>query len=192
MSLETTLAFFCKTVKTLNAPVTGLRSICALASQSLRFIQSSIRMKSPAIREMASKTLVHPFEEYSSSVWNPYPQRTIHKIEMMERRVARWTLDNYSRQASVTEMLTHLVWHSLEQRKNESRLYYYTRSFMHGLQVVAINHLFHIQIIMMNSVGKTVWILINWLLNLKRNQLIWFYTDFNSLCLVSYYSVLKS
>ena len=59
--------------------------------------------------------------EYSSSVWSPYTQSNVHIIEMVQHRADRWTLDNYSRQASVTEMLNHLGWRSLEQRRNDSR-----------------------------------------------------------------------
>ena len=55
----------------------------------------------PSFFEMAYKTPVRPLVEYSSSVWSPYTQNNIHKIEMVQRRAARWTLDNYTRQASV-------------------------------------------------------------------------------------------
>ena len=91
-----------------------IQKICTTASRSLGFIKRNIRTKSPAIREMAYKTLVRPLVEYSSSVWSPYTQNNIHKIEMVQRRAARRTLDNYTRQASVLEMLTHLGWRSLE------------------------------------------------------------------------------
>ena len=101
---------------------THIQTVCTSASQFLGFILRNIRTKSPAIREMAYKTLVRPLVEYSSSVWSPYTQSNIHKIEMVQHRAARWTLDNYSRQASVTEMLNHLGWRSLEQRRDDSRL----------------------------------------------------------------------
>ena len=51
---------------------------------------------------------------------------------MVQRRAARWTLDNYTRQASVSEMLTHLGWRSLEQRRNDSRLCLFYK-IIHGL-----------------------------------------------------------
>ena len=99
-----------------------IQKICAKDSRSLGFIKHNIRTKSPAICEMAYKTLVRPLVEYSSSVWSPYTQNNIHKIEMVQGRVARWTLDNYTRHASVSEMLTHIGWRSLEQRRNDFRL----------------------------------------------------------------------
>ena len=109
-----------------------IQKICTTASRSLGFIKRNIRTKSPAIREMAYKTLLRPLVEYSSSVWSPYTQNNIHKIEMAQRRAARWTLDNYSRQASVSEMLTHLGWRSLEQRRNDSRLCLFYK-IIHGI-----------------------------------------------------------
>ena len=54
---------------------------------------------------------------------------------MVQRRAARWTLDNYTRKASVTEMLTHLGWRSLEQRRNDSRLCLFYK-IIHGLVAV--------------------------------------------------------
>ena len=98
-----------------------IQTVCTSASRSLGSIKRNIRTKFPAIREMAYKTLVRPLVEYSSSVWSPYTQSNIHKIEMVQRRAARWTLDNYSKQASVIEMLNHLGWRSLEQGRNDSR-----------------------------------------------------------------------
>ena len=112
-----------------------IRKICTSASRSLGFIKRHIRTKSPAIREMAYKTLVRPLANHSSSVWSPYTQKNIKKIEMIQRRAARWTLDNNTRQASVSEILTHLGWRSLEQRRNDSRLCLFYK-IIHGLVAV--------------------------------------------------------
>ena len=74
-----------------------IQKICTTDSRSLGFIKRNIRRKSPAIHEMAYKTRVRPLIEYSPSVWSPYTQNNIHKIEMVQRSAARWTLDNYTR-----------------------------------------------------------------------------------------------
>ena len=95
---------------------------CTSASRSLGFIKCDIRTKSPANREMVNKTLVYPLVEYSSSVWSSNTHNNIYKIEMAQRRAARWKLNSYTRQAGVTEMLTHLGWCSFEQRRNDSQL----------------------------------------------------------------------
>ena len=59
---------------------------------------------------MAYKTLVRPLVEYSSSVWSPYTKSNIARLEMVQRRAARWTLSEYSPYASVTQMLQCLGW----------------------------------------------------------------------------------
>ena len=60
--------------------------------------------------------------EYSSSVWSHYTKSNVDKLEMIQRRAVRWTSNNYSPYASVTEMLQSLGWRSLEQRMSDSRL----------------------------------------------------------------------
>ena len=49
-----------------------IQKICTSASRSLGLIKRNFRTKSPAICEMAYKTLVRRLVEYSSSVWSPY------------------------------------------------------------------------------------------------------------------------
>ena len=84
-----------------------IQKICTSANGSLGFIKRNIRTKSPAIREMAYKTLVRPLVEYSSSVWSPNTDKYIGKIEMVQRKAAtcRWTLCNFHTQTSVTEII---------------------------------------------------------------------------------------
>ena len=84
--------------------------------------RSIIRSKNPVFWEMAYKTLVRPLVEYSSSVWSPYTKSNIARLEMVQRRAARWTLGEYSPDASVTQMLQSLGWRSLEKKRSDSRL----------------------------------------------------------------------
>ena len=105
-------------------------------NRSLGFIKRNIRTKSPAIREMAYKTLVRPLVEYASPVWSPNTDDIIYKIEMVQRRAARWTLDNYFRQASVTEMLAQLGWRSLERFSALPVLQNHTRTGCHRFATI--------------------------------------------------------
>ena len=90
-----------------------IQNITTSASRSLGFLKRNIRSKNPELREMAYKTLVRPLVEYSSSVWSPYTKSNIARLEMVQRRAARWTLSEYSPYASVTQMLQSLSWRSL-------------------------------------------------------------------------------
>ena len=99
-----------------------IQNITTSASRSLDFLKRNIRSRNPELREMANKTLVRPLVEYSSSVWSPYTKSNIARLEMVQRKAARWTLSEYSPYASVTQMLQSLGWRSLEQRRSDSRL----------------------------------------------------------------------
>ena len=112
-----------------------IQNITTSASRSLGFLKRNIRSQNPALREMAYKTLVRPLVEYSSTVWSPYTDQTIDKLEMIQRRAARWTLDNYSTYASVTEILQSLGWKFLEQRRSDSRLCLFCK-IIHGLVAI--------------------------------------------------------
>ena len=85
---------------------------------------------------------MRPLVEYTTSVWSPYTQNNIHKIEMVQHRVARWTLDSYTRQASVSGRLTNLGWRSLEQRRNDSWLCLFYK-IIHGFALILLPYVEH-------------------------------------------------
>ena len=99
-----------------------IHRICSNANKSLGFMKRNIRTKHPGVHEVVYKNLVCPQLEYGSAEWNPYTHANIHKVEMVQRRAVRWTLCNYSRYDSVTEMQTSLGWRPLEQRRTDARL----------------------------------------------------------------------
>ncbi|MCG8048052.1 MAG: hypothetical protein JAY75_12610 [Candidatus Thiodiazotropha taylori] len=105
------------------------------ANRTLGFIRRNIRTKDPSIREVAYKTLVRPVIEYSSPVWSPHHTTQINKVEMVQRRAARWTLSRYSPYDSVSRMLGQLGWRSLEDRRTDARLCLFYK-IVHGLVAV--------------------------------------------------------
>ena len=86
------------------------------------FLKRNLRTKNPDVREAAYKSLIRPQVEYASTVWSPYTKKGIKKIEKVQRRSIRWTMNNYSTYDSVTDMKTQLCWRSLEQRRADARL----------------------------------------------------------------------
>ena len=70
--------------------------------------QKALGVVNQFISEAAYKTIVRPQLEYSSTVWSPYTQSYTcsYKIEMVQRRAARWTLNRYSSYDSVSEIVT--------------------------------------------------------------------------------------
>ena len=85
-------------------------------------LRRNLRINSPTLKSIAYKSLVRPTVEYASTVWDPYTQQNIDKIEMLQRRAARYTLNRYHNTSSVTEMLQELNWDTLELRRKRSRL----------------------------------------------------------------------
>ena len=67
-------------------------------------------------------TLVRPHTEYASSVWDPHQKNLVHKLEMIQRRAARFVSNDYRRTSSVTSMLQDLNWVSLENRRTANRV----------------------------------------------------------------------
>ena len=59
--------------------------------------------------------MVRPILEYLLVVWSPFTNSNIHRVEMVQRRAARFITHNYSPRASITEMLNNLNLPSLER-----------------------------------------------------------------------------
>ena len=85
------------------------------ANRSLGFIRRNIKTKMSKVLETAYNTLVRPQLEYASAVWDPHTKERITQIEKVQRRAARWTVNNFDQQASVTKIIQELGWRTLEQ-----------------------------------------------------------------------------
>ena len=65
---------------------------------------------------------MRPLLEYISSVWDPYTEKSIDKLEAVQRRAARFVLNRYHNTSSVSRLIEQLRWASLEQRRKTTRL----------------------------------------------------------------------
>ena len=82
-------------------------------------------MSDQNIKAAAYKTLVRPHVEYCSSVWDPHTKDLKNKLEMVQRRAARWVFSKYrlgQNTTGPTEMISLLGWPSLEARRRAARL----------------------------------------------------------------------
>ena len=114
-----------------------INRITANASKSLGFVKRNIKTKHSGIREAAYKTVVRPQLEYASPIWSPYTKKDIYKVEMVQRRAIRWSLNSYSSYQSVTELQQQLGLRTLEQRRVDAKdIMIY--KIMHGLDQFSV------------------------------------------------------
>ena len=73
-----------------------IENITVRANRILGFVKRNIKTKNQEIRIIAHNTLVRPQVEYASAVWSPYTKENINKIEILQRRAARWVCNDYS------------------------------------------------------------------------------------------------
>ena len=67
-------------------------------------------------------SLIRSILEYCCTVLSSYTQDYINKLEMVQRRAARYVTNRYHNTSSVTSMLEHLEWESLESRRVKCQL----------------------------------------------------------------------
>ena len=91
------------------------------ATNILNFLRRNIRDCPPRVKEQCYKTLVRPTMEYASCVWDPYTNTNIKKLEMVQRRAARFVKGDYDRTSSVTAMLDELGWDTLQERRQQAK-----------------------------------------------------------------------
>ena len=119
-----------------------IHQITASANRTLPFIRRNLHSCHINIKTTAYTTPVRPLLEYSSSVWDPHTQTLINQIEMVQRRTARFCLNDYtSREAGcVSEMLNQLHLQQLITRRTNRRLTILHKA-IYGHQSLPVNNL---------------------------------------------------
>ena len=92
------------------------------ANRTLGFLRRNLKISSRNIKERAYKAFVRPLLEYASSIWDPHTKKAVGKLEMVQRRAARFVLNRYRNTSSVSNMIDILGWQSLEERRRIQRL----------------------------------------------------------------------
>ena len=102
------------------------------ANSMLGFLRRNLRISNEPTKTSAYRSMVRPLLEYCSTVWSPYTKKDIKKIEMVQRRAARYVTNRYHNTSSVTSMLEHLEWETLEERRTKNQLFMFFK-IIHGL-----------------------------------------------------------
>lgn len=100
---------------------THIDMVCKKGTQTRNFLQRNLRGCTKSTKAKAYKTYINPILNYASTVWNPIGdgnQGLRDRIEMIQRKSARFVYADWSRKSSPTRMLRELEWKTLEtQRK---------------------------------------------------------------------------
>ena len=81
------------------------------------FLQCNLTKCPLPIKSSCYLSLVRPILEYACAIWSPYYQCNIHQVETVQRRAARYVMNNFNSHASVSEMIATLGWPTLEKRR---------------------------------------------------------------------------
>ena len=99
-----------------------ISTICSKANKTISFLKKNINISNKSIKEKVYVSFVRPTLEYASSVWDSYQQNDIHRLEMVQRRAARYVTNRYHNTSSVSSMIEQLEWTTLQERRKHSRL----------------------------------------------------------------------
>ena len=100
-----------------------ITNICNKANKTIGFLKRNLNISSRTVKENAYKSLVRPTVEYASTVWDPYTKSDIDRIEMVQRRGARFVTNTpYSQRGSISEKIDQMKCKSLQQRRKDARL----------------------------------------------------------------------
>ena len=102
-----------------------INTILNKANSTLAVLKRNIKIPSKNVKSVAYKTLVRPLLEYCSSVWDPPTKQLKSKLEMVQRRSARWVHNSYyhgPNSTSPSDMIVDLEWPLLETRRQHARL----------------------------------------------------------------------
>ena len=115
-------------------------NIASNANRSLGFLKRNLKVSNTEIKSKAYQALVRPKLEYSCSVWDLHSSQHTHKLEMVQRRAARYVCNNYHNTSSVTDMVNTLQWPPLAERRLKSRLVIFYK-IVHCLIAVPAHHI---------------------------------------------------
>ena len=91
-------------------------STISKANRVLGVIRRNFHSCPTELKAIAYKSLVRPHLEYSGTVWDPYTNDLIQKLEAVQRRAARFVCRDYIPYSSITTMLKNLEWDTLQLR----------------------------------------------------------------------------
>ena len=75
--------------------------VCGTATRLLGFLRRAMHRCPPTLKEKAYKAIVRPWMEYAVGVWDPHQKKYVDKLEMIQRRAARFVTNNPHRRTAI-------------------------------------------------------------------------------------------
>ena len=103
---------------------THINKICSKAGSTLGLLKRNLQHCPPSLRRTAYIALVRSRLEYAATVWDPYCQGDIDKLEKIQRQAARFIAKDYRSRdpGCVTQMLVANNLSPLHLRRRDLRL----------------------------------------------------------------------
>ena len=103
---------------------THIDQIRKKASSTLGVVQRNLKRCPKSVKKTAYISLVRSTLEYGATVWDPYLEKDVYKLECIQRKAARFICNDYRsrEQGCVTEMLRDLELPTLKERRKDKRL----------------------------------------------------------------------
>ena len=79
-----------------------VNNITKKANSTVGFLSRNLRKCPAKIKEQAFTTYVRPTLEFASSVWDNHSKDLVNRIDMVQRRAARFVKSDYDQRHSVT------------------------------------------------------------------------------------------
>ena len=108
------------------------------AMKLIGFLNRNLHTCSKELKELSYKQFVLPVLDYASSIWDPYHQNQINKLEMIQHRAARYVLNQPWRRNvrdSIKSLLISLKWPTLQLRRESTRIILLNKIINHIIQI---------------------------------------------------------
>ncbi len=109
----------------------------------INFLRRNMKGCPSKTKEKTYKAIVRPVVDYCAPIWNPHTKKNVDKIEMIQRKAARFVTNNPYRRNhrdSVTAMMSELKWRPLSERRDMQSLILLYK-VVHNLVEVPQNYL---------------------------------------------------
>ena len=101
-----------------------IQGLASKASSTLGLLRRNLSLCPQKLREQANISLIRSRLEYCAAIWDLHLEKDIQQLEAIQRRAARFVVQDFSRYSSVKSYLNDLKWAPLKDRLRDIRLAY--------------------------------------------------------------------